>query len=126
MSRGEYYIRDELIELQKVLNQKCYWWVLVNTAYLCVHLKGEQMDIKLPIPVILGNPKWNDEKKWKKQNDAEVVRCKAIWGGLTSSIEEKIKRIEAGKSTMEKEFTGGILFEDGKYGLKYKESWSVR
>lgn len=46
------YVSEEIIALQKVLDQKCYWWVLINNVFLCTHIKGERMDIKLPLPVI--------------------------------------------------------------------------
>lgn len=119
------YILEERLALERVLNQKCYWWVLVNTAYLCVHINGEPMKIKLPTPVIFANPKWHDEWKWKKHDDAEKARCKAMWGGLAAAIEERLKRIDAGESTIEQEFTGDILFEDGNYGLKYRGKWPL-
>ena len=119
------YIREELIELGRILKQRCYWWVPINTAYVSIHIKGEIMRIKLPLPEIFANPKWHDEWKWKEHDDAEITRCKAIWRGLVTAIEEKLQRIDAGESTVEQEFKEGILFEDGKYGLKYKESWPI-
>lgn len=119
------YILEERITLESVLDQKCYWWVLINTAYLCIYIKGRQMNLKLPTPRIFANPKWHDEWKWKKHDDAEIARCKEIWSDLAVSIQERLKRIDAGESTVEVEFKDGILFEDGKYGLKYKESWPI-
>ena len=75
------HIREERIALERALKQKCYWWVLVNTAWLDIHIHGEPMAIKLPTPVIYVSNGWNPERKYKKHNDAEKARCKAMWGG---------------------------------------------
>ena len=117
------YLCEEIVTLERVLDQKCYWAVLVNTVYVCVFIKRRKMNIKLPLPVLKANPKWRDEWKYKEHDDAEIKRCKAIWRELTEIIQEKLQRINAGESNTEEEFKEGILFEDGRYGLKYKESW---
>lgn len=54
------HLIEERIALEKVLNQKCYWWVLIQDAHLCVHIKDQRMDIKLPTPVVLGRSDWHD------------------------------------------------------------------
>lgn len=122
---GVIHIRDEAKELERVLNQKCYWCVLVNNVHLCVFIKRKQMNIKLPIPQIFANPAWHDEWKWKKHDDEEIARCRAMWRELAEAIEKKIQRIDTAESTVEEEFKANILFEDGKYGLKYKEKWPL-
>lgn len=116
------YIREERLEFERVVAQKCYWWILIN-AHLVIFIGGKRLDIKLPIPEIYGNPKWHDEWKYKKHNEAELARVKAIWSQLTELIREKKQKIEAGESTVEAEFKEGIFFEDGKYGVKCKGSW---
>lgn len=122
------YIREERIALERVLAQKCYWWVLIY-AELCIFIKGKQMNIRLPLPAIRckqQRSRWDFNYLRNKEHDeAEIARCKAIWSSLTESIQEKMQKIETGESTVEDEFKDGILFEDGKYGLKYKESWVV-
>lgn len=123
------YVSEEIIALQKVLDQKCYWWVLINNVFLCTHIKGERMDIKLPLPVIQNcqeRRRWDFKyMKRKEHDDEEIARCKAIWSGLVEAIQERFQRINAGEPTVEEEFKAGILFEDGKYGLKYKEKWPL-
>ena len=120
------YVREEIVALERVLAQTCYWCVLVNTVYICIYIKHRQMNIKLPLPVIKTNQKWRDGWKYKKHDDAEIARCKAIWSSLTAQIQSKLQRIEAKESTVEEEFKDGILLENGAFGLKYKESWGWR
>ena len=118
------YLEEERLELEKVISQKRYWWYeLVNDAFLCTSIKGQLVNIKLPLPVTYANKKWLGGRKYKKHDEAEIARCKSIWIGLTESIQEKIWRIEAGEITVEEAFKDGIFFEDGKYGLKIGGSW---
>ena len=116
------YIREQRLRLERVIARKIYWWILTDAEFV-THICGHTMNIKLPIPQILGNPKWKDEWKYKERNEAELNRVRMIWDQLTDATEEKKNKIEAGVSTVEKEFKEGILFEDGKYGLKYGGSW---
>ena len=43
-----------------------------------------------------------------------------MWIQLIEQMKAKLDKINAGESSIEDEFAEGILFEDGKYGLKYE------
>lgn len=103
------YIRKERLEFERVVAQKCYWWILIN-AYLVINIGGLIVDIKLPIPEIYCNSKWRDEWKYKKHNEEELARVKEIWSQLTEFIREKKQKIESGESTAEAEFKEGFFF----------------
>lgn len=120
------YVEDIRIELENVLKQEgnsIHWWVLLNKAMLVVYVRKHRMDIKLPLPTILGSSKWRDEWKYKERDEAEIERVRAIWSKLVHQIREKLEKVDNGVSTIEEEFKEGILFEDGQWGLKYERSW---
>lgn len=122
------YIREYRIALERILIQEgnnIYWWVLLDRPMLVVFVRGHKMDIKLPLPTVLGKSKWHDEWKYKERNEAEIARCSNIWSSLVNQLQEKLARIDRGESTMEAEFKDGILFEDGQWGLKYERSWKL-
>lgn len=120
------HIKDIRIELEEILEQEgcsIHWWSLLNKAMLVVCVRNHIMEIKLPLPTILGSSKWHDEWKYKEQNEAELERVRNIWSKLVHQIREKLEKVDNGDSTIEDEFKDGILFEDGQWGLKYERSW---
>lgn len=113
------HIQDLRIEFERLIPHKCHWWTLVD-AEICISIDGHIMDIKLPIPKILGNPAWHEEEKYRERNEAEIARVREMWNQLIVAMKEKLKKIDEGSSAVETEFKDGILFENGKYGLNYK------
>ena len=111
------YIKDLRLELEQVAPNRIYWYVLHDAIFtMCM---GEYVfGVNLPLPKVFGTQAWKDEWKYKAHNEKEIERVRTIWSELISQMREKLSRIEAGESDVEHEFKDGILFEDGKYGLR--------
>lgn len=118
------YIREERIVLERILAQKCYWWTLFD-ANLIAHIKGIFIGIKLPLPRLVGRGSFADPYRRKKYNEEQILKARKIWEEFIQIMQEKMERVNSGQTTVEEEFKDGIFFEEGRYGLKYKEDWPL-
>lgn len=121
------YIEDYVIELNKLIqeagNDKCYWWVLLDARTVFL-FKGHILNIKLPLPQ-LACYGFASRDRMKKHNEEEIERVRSIWKEFIDLLKEKVELVNSGQQTVDEAFTGGILLENGEYGLKYKDDWKV-
>jgi len=121
------HIKDLVIELNTIIqgvgNEKCYWWVLLDARVLFL-FKGQMLSVKLPLPQ-LAHYGFASRYRMKKYNEEEIERVRAVWRLFIEELKKKIEAVDNGQQTVDEAFTGGILLENGEYGLKYKENWRV-
>lgn len=82
------------------------------------------MSIKLPLPHI-ATYGFASRYRMKKYNEEEIERVRAIWQSLTEQFKEKKEKVDTGQQTVDEAFEGGILLENGEYGLKYNKMWRI-
>lgn len=120
-------LKDLNEELTKLIadrnhnNGRVYWTVFLD-ARVSFYVDGKYMNIRLPLPKIV-NYGFASKYNMKKHNENEVERARNIWIEFIKILKDKLDKVRTGASTVEAEFSEGILLGDGQYGLKYEESW---
>lgn len=122
---GERAVNDLKLELSRIIAAEgngVYWWILFD-ARIVFFVKGNLMNIKMPLPKLLNNPKYSNSK-YKKHDEESIAHARGIWIELIRVLKEKLDKVNSGELSVEEAFKDGILFENNTYGLKYKEGWS--